>query len=128
MHCCVHSLSRLYYMLWCVNRCSISKLGVEKVVTEDFLFFYVCESSRVFERTKKYFLFNSNITYYLLKAGYCQMYTNNITLKWFFQERSICNNNKKNRNACILENMQHILEQYFNCQIQLHENLFSMFR
>ena len=31
--------------------------------------------------------------------------------------------NNKNRNACILENMHHILEQYFNCQIKLYESL-----
>ena len=46
----------------------------------------------------------------------------------FFKKEIYVHNNKKNRNACILENMQHILEQYFNCQIQLHENLYSMFR
>ena len=55
----------------------------------------------------------------MLKAGYCQ-----IILPWndFFKKEMYVDNNK-NRNACILENMHHILEQYFNCQIQLHESL-----
>ena len=51
------------------------------------------------------------------------VHTTQIILPWNdFFKKEIYVIIKKNWNACILENMQHILEQYFNCQIQLHEN------